>query len=95
LIPRLALGPFLSPKQGNVPLIQLQLALIIRAIVLMKVHKPIKEDVGVAIASLLLMNDLKKELDLPSYFLPSLKLRDVIHHLLLSLVSVEDCRSDH
>jgi hypothetical protein len=61
----------------------------------MQVHKPIEEDVGVAIASLLLMNNLKEELDLPSYLVPSLKLCDVIHHLLFSLVSVEDCQSDH
>jgi hypothetical protein len=61
----------------------------------MQVHKPIEEDISVAIAGLLLMNDMKEELDLPSYFVPSLKLRDVIHHLLLSLVSVEDCQSYH
>jgi hypothetical protein len=61
----------------------------------MQVHKPIEQDVGVAITGLLLMNDLKKELDLSSYLVSSLKLRDVIHHFLLSLVSVEDCQSDH
>ena len=61
----------------------------------MQVHEPIEQDVGVAITGLLLVNDLKEEFNLPSYFVPSLKLRDVIHHLLLSLVSVEHCQSDY